>query len=1142
MKKNNPFGESFYDSLKKILLIMRITIILMILGIVQVHASDSYAQSTRLTLSFSETEVVKVLDKIEAESEFYFLFNEKLLDTERKVNINENNQLIDVVLGHLFAGTDVRYTIVDRKIILAPDYLIKSTDANAFMQQQTITGKVTDSQTGEPMIGVNISVKGTSVGAISGADGMFSLSVPDRKATLVFSFIGYVSQEVPLAGQTVMNIALKSETIGLDEVIVTGFGTQKKVNVTGSISAVGSAELNKRPVTNAASLLQGKIPGIQIVQNSGAPGNESVAIQIRGRNSFGTSNNPLILIDGVEGSLTNINPSMIESVSVLKDASSSAIYGSRAANGVILVTTKKGIANNRLNIEYNYNIGVQQATFLPQLVSNSAEYMTMINTARVNSRGPGNEAYTQAQIDAYKNNVGNPMYPNTDWNKLIYRNGVTQDHFLSLNGGNESTTYNVGLGYVDQTGVVEHYNAKKYNLLLNMESKLSKIVTLSANIRLSRILRNESQGGVTNLVLTTWGAHPTYGPRIVLEGSPNIGKYTRWGFPNVYNNWQPTIAAENGGDYYSDDNAVASLGLKIKLTDALVWETLGTANMTYSYFKSTGYSVPTYDWFTGNYVASIQNASTGIAVTRTDTKNAYYNLYSNLKYSKVFAQKHALTALLGYSMEDNINDNLSGYRRNIANPSTTQINDGGSTGQTTSGTGYEWAIMSLFGRANYAYSDKYLFELSFRYDGSSRFSSGHKWGLFPSFSAGWRINKENFLSDVTWVNDLKLRASWGQLGNQQIGNYPYQQTLTIGNSYPFNGVVQQGAYVSALSNNNITWETTSITDIGVDFSLLKNRLYGSFDYYNKLTTGILGSAQVPGFVGLSAPTVNYGTMKNEGYDFVVGYRNSSGKFNYDISFNGGHYKNTLVKFGATQDGGTYLNKEGLPYQSYYTWQWIGIFQSQAEIDAAPIHQYNPKPGDFRYADVNGDGKIDANDRVVVPGMYPKFDYGGTVTVGWNNFELSAFIQGSAGRKYNVIFWGFEPFFQEGRPPTFWENAWSPTNPSTTLPRLYLPGEENAITNGQQGSSWYLQDASYFRLKNLVFSYNLPKEICNKIGLQGLKIYYSGDNLLTITQYYIKNTGSSHVGGDPERSSGAGSQWFANYPQVITNSIGVRLSF
>jgi TonB-linked SusC/RagA family outer membrane protein len=1054
MKNHNPFGELFYDSLKKPFLIIRIAIILMVLGILQVRASDE---------------------------------------------------------------TDL-------------------------LQQQTVTGKVTDSQSGEAMIGVNISVKGTSVGTIAGADGTYSLSVTDKNATLVFSFIGYVTQEVPLAGKTVVNVSLQSETVGLDEVVVVGFGTQKKINLTGSVSSLSSTELTKRPVVNPVLAIQGRVPGVQIVQNSGAPGNESASIQIRGRRSFGTANEPLILIDGVQGSLTQLNPAMIESISVLKDASSSAIYGSRAANGVILVTTKRGNANNRLNIEYDYSVGIQQPTFLPELVTNSAEYMTLLNEAAVNSRGTGREIYTQAEIDLYKNNVGDPMYPNTDWNKYTYRTGVQQSHLLSLNGGSaETTTYNLSLGYIDMVGVVEHYDAKKYNVLYNMTSRLSKIVTINANINLSQNIRNESQGGITNLVLTTWGAHPTYGPRILKEG-PSLGQYTRYGFAKVYNNWQPTIAIENGGDLYQDNNAQVSGGIIIKLMKDLEWETNAAARLNFSNFKSTGYSIPTYDWFTGNYVATIQGAATGIAVTRTDTKQQFYNVFSNLKYNKVFAEKHQVTALLGYSQENLRNDVLSGYRKLMPSPSATELNAGSTTGQTTSGTAYEWAIQSLFGRANYVYNNKYLFEASFRYDGSSRFSEGNKWGFFPSMSAGWRMGQEEFIKNISWISELKLRASWGQLGNQEIGNYPYQEIMTIGLNYPFATSTQSGAYLSRLSNNEITWETTTITDIGLDFSLFNNKVYGTVDYFNKVTSDILRSAQVPGFVGLSAPTINNGEMKNEGFEFLIGHKNTIGGFNYDVNFNLGSYKNTLTKFGPQQDGGTYINREGLPWNSYYSWKWIGIFQSQAEIDAAPVHQYSPKPGDFRYEDVNKDGKIDQADRVVVPGIFPKFDYGGSVSVGWKNFELSAFIQGSQGRKYSVIFWGFEPFFQEGKPPTFWRNRWTPENPSTTLPRLYIPGEANAITNGQAGSSWFLQDASYFRLKNLVLSYNVPKSFCSKIRVQGIQVYYSGDNLFTITQYYKAMTGAKKAGGDPERSSTSGSQWFANYPQVIINSFGVKLNF
>jgi TonB-linked SusC/RagA family outer membrane protein len=1003
--------------------------------------------------------------------------------------------------------------------------------------QRTVTGTVVD-KSQQPLPGVNIFVTGTNQGTTTDFAGKYSLAVPQGARSLTFSYVGMVAQEITIGTSNTINVTMLESAIGLGEVVVVGFGTQKKENLTGSVSSVSAEELAKRPVVNPTLMLQGKVPGIQIIQNSGQPGAESASIQIRGRRSFGTGNEPLVLVDGVQGSLTDLNPDMIESISVLKDASASAIYGSRAANGVILVTTKRGTANNRLNIEFNTRYSVDQPTFLPELVTNSAEYMTLLNEASMNSRG--RTIYTQEEINKYANANGDPMYPNTDWNELIYRNGSTKFNYLSLNGGNETTSFNLGLGYVDQVGVIKHYDAKKYNVLLNMTSKLSKIVTLNTNFNMSQNGRNESQGGPRNLVLTTWGAHPTYGPRILVDG-PNQGAYTRWGFGKVYNNWQPTIAAENGGDRYQANNAQLSTGINVKLADGLDWETTGAARLNFNNYKSTGYSIPTYDWFTGNYVASIQGASTGIAVSRSDEKTQFYNLFSTLKYNKVFAENHRVSGLIGYSQENLRYDVLNGYRKLMPSASATELNSGSTLGQTTGGTAYEWAIQSLLGRVNYAFKDKYLFEASFRYDGSSRFSEGNKWGLFPSMSAGWRIAQEDFMKEVGWINELKLRGSYGSIGNQEIGNYPYQEIMSIGLNYPFGSSAQSGAYLNRLSNNDITWETTTILDFGLDFGLFDNRIYGTVDYFNKATTGILRSAQVPGFVGLSAPTINEGAMKNEGFEIYIGHKNIVGELKYDVSFNLGSYKNTLTKFGQRQDGGTYLNEEGLPWNSYYTWNCIGIFQNQAEIDAAPVHQYNPKPGDFRYEDVNGDNKINSDDRVVVPGMFPKFDYGGTISLEWRNFDLSAFFQGSEGRKYNVIFWGFEPFFQEGKPPTFWRNRWTPENPSTTLPRLYIPGEHNAITNGQQGSSWWLQDASYFRLKNLQIGYNLPAELCKRIHVQGIRLYYSGDNLFTFTNYYKGATGADNVGGDPERSAAAGANWFANYPQLVIHAFGLKLN-
>lgn len=1117
---------------------MKLTVLFLFSTVLLCLSAETYPQMTKLSVVKENTTLLDVIRSIEEQSEFDFFYNEKV-DVSRVLSVDLTDKKIFEVLDNVLANTSVKYKVLGKQIALY-DKLMMEPFLPEVIQELRVSGKVTDATTRGAMPGVNIAVRGTSLGTITDIDGRYSLTVPDRNAVLVFSFIGYVSQEIPLNGKPLLDVALVSEIKGLDEVVVIGYGTQKKVNLTGSVSSVSSEELNKRPVINPVLMLQGKTPGVQITQHSGQPGNESANILIRGFRSFGTNNQPLVLVDGIQSSLTILDPRMIESISVLKDASSSAIYGSRAANGVILVTTKRG-SSNQLNIEFHTIYSIENPTFIPEFINNSAENMIMVNEARVNSRGPGAEVYTQEEINSYKNNVGDPMYPNTDWNKFLYRTGSTISNFLSMNGGTMTTRFNFGLSYVDQIGVINYFDAKKINLLFNLSSELNKIVSFNVNFNFNQNKRSEVQGGALNYIGTAWSCAPLYGPRIIKEG-PSMGMYTRFAFAKASANWHPVILGEQGGDAYQDNNGIVSAGINVKFMEGLNWETTGSARLLLNNFKSTGFSVPTYNWFSGEYVTTLRAASVGIDVSRRDTKETLYTLFSTLKYNKLFAEKHLITGLFGYSQENLRNDYLYGYRKLMPNPDITELNSGSSEGQSTGGSAYEWAIQSLFGRINYVYDEKYLFEASFRYDGSSRFSKGNKWGFFPSMSAGWRIDQEDFMSNISWINALKLRASYGLLGSQEIGSYPYQEMISIGWEYAWDTSVQSGAYVGRLNNYNITWEKTNITDFGIDFSLFNEKFYGTFDYFNKVTKDILRGGQVAGFVGLSAPTINEGEMKNEGFEFLVGHRNIIGDFTYDVSFNLSSYKNTLTKFGAREiiaqrwDYGYYINEEGSPWNSLYAWKCIGVFQSQEEIDAAPAHQFNPKPGDLRYEDVNNDDKIDQDDRVVIPGAFPKFEYGGNLSVKWKNIELSAFFSGSEGKKYAVHYWGISPVIQDGKSAAFWRNRWTPENPSTTLPRLYLEGEHPAITTF---STWWIHDASYFRLKNLNIGYDLPKKLCNRIGSKGIRIYYSGDNLFLITQFYKSISG---VKADPERVSSSGSQRFNVYPQLTIHSFGAKLNF
>jgi len=1012
--------------------------------------------------------------------------------------------------------------VIARKLFLLQFVFLFFTISVLAQTRLTVTGKITDGESA--LSNVSVLIKETQQGTITNEQGVFTLSV-FKGQTLVISHTGFEEQSIKIGNQERLNIVLKASSQNvLNDVVVIGYGTQKKVDLTGSVSFISSKELTKRPVTDASLLLQGKVPGVQIIQGSGQPGGEGASIQIRGMGSFGASNAPLVLIDGVAGQLAGLNPEMIESISVLKDAASASIYGSRAANGVILVTTKRGDENGRLNINYHVNYAYQTPTRMPEFVNNSAEYMTMLDTALVHSRGPGSELYSQAEIDAYRNNVGNPRYPNTRWEDYIMQNGIVENHNLSLDGGKSGTVYYLGLGYLDQIGVQKGNSYKRYDLLFNLTSSLSKRVTLHTNFNVSSGNRNSS-----DVLLYSYASKPLRGPYM-----PGSNNYSSRSYAKEYNNWNPVMLMENNSDNLIVNSGTFLISANIKLLEGLNWETTGAAKTSISENKVHGSSEPMYDWHTYEYLGL---SSHSIPLTVRYDKGSLLTLFSTIKYDKLFAEKHQVNALLGYSQENSKNEYLLGFRKDFPNSSIRELAAGGTDGQIATGDAAEWAIQSVLGRMNYAFDDKYLFQASFRYDGSSRFSKGNRWGFFPSASVGWRVTKEKFMADVSWISDLKIRGSWGTLGNQSIGNYPYQELYVLGTGYPFGSSVQPGAELRGLSNNKISWESTAITDFGFDFSFFKNKFYGTFDWFNKATSDILRGSQVPIFVGLAAPTVNSGAMKNTGIEILVGYKKTIGDFSFDASFNLGSYKNTLVKFGKQEYLTDRTLKEGLPWNSYYLLHCIGIFQSQEEIDKAPVHQFNPKPGDLRYEDISGpdgkpDGKIDQYDRTLMPGAFPKFDYGFNLSAKWKNFDISIFLQGSEGRKLSVSLWGYEPFFEQGRPPTFWRNAWTPENHSTTLPRLYMPGEVPAIkvSTESAGSSFWLQDASYIRLKNLQIGYNIPTHLYSKIGLLGFRVYFSGDNLYTITKFY--------KGGDPERLGGGR---FPIYPQIAIYSFGAKIN-
>ncbi|MCJ7447675.1 MAG: TonB-dependent receptor [Bacteroidales bacterium] len=1012
----------------------------------------------------------------------------------------------------------------------------------AEMQQASVAGTITD-QVGNPVAGVTVTLKGTTTGTLTDVAGKYSLPNVPQNGTLVFSFIGMRTQEIPVSGRGTIDVVMVEEAIGLEEVVVVGYGTQKKVNLTGSVASASGDELLNRPVSSSSAMLEGLMTGVQVVQGRGEPGNENTLITIRGRGTFSNAgSNPLILIDGVQGNLENLNPNDIESVSVLKDAASASIYGARAANGVILVTTKMG-TEGRMNIDYNGSYAIYTWTKMLDLVTNSVEYMELWNEAKLNTGIPTG-LYTQDIIDAYKNATDRVQYPNTDWLSLVFEPAPTQTHNLSFNGGSSTTKYNVSLGYLDQKGIMKGFNYKRYNFRLNLSSQINKAVTFGGNMGMTYGYRTGARQGSEDQFIATMAQAPTYGPYLP-DGS---GRYTFKAYSFEYNNKNPIVIEKEQAWSWLRSYAFTSQGwVDVKIFKGLNWYTKGAFNLDFSDNRVFRPQVPLYNFRTYEYMTLCDVGGAGM--NATDNLGSYLNLYSYLNYDLSFGNGHSFKAQAGYNVESSTNRSLTGYRQKYPSDVLKEIDAGTAEIQTAGGNTNQWAIMSFFGRLNYNYKDRYLFEANLRYDGTSRLSPQGRWGAFPSFSAAWRPTQEPFFQDfgLGWLNNLKIRASYGTLGNQNIGNYPYQAMLSFTGAYPFDdSALSPGVAQTALNNLNIKWETTTITDVGFDLTVLKG-LSLTFDWYNKITTDILRSTQVTGVVGLSAPTVNNGTLKNSGYEVSLSYSNAvkSGILNglvYNAGVNFDHYKNKLVEFGAEEKSTRTIRKEGLEYDAFYMLEWIGIFQTADEVATSP-KQYNDNtvPGDLKWkdqitVDSNADGILDAtdgvindNDRIPMKGQYPSLNYSFNGSASWKGLDFSFLFQGVSGDKFFVTEWGVIPFNQGAPPTTYWRDRWTPENPSETVPRIYWG--RPPPTKIDRPSSYYLQDASYLRLKNLALGYVIPSKLTKRIGIERLRVYFSGDNLLTFTQY---------PGLDPERSGS--STRFVQYPQNKIYAFGVNVKF
>lgn len=1099
-------------------------------------------QLVNVEISVNRTTVGEVIRHLAQQTGYEFSYDDALLSRELSgVTLNVQNERIENVLKEVFDGTGIIYKIVGNRIFLkdnnSDNELIKTKSGGVNQEGKKITGTIVDAQ-GIPVIGANVLVEGTTNGSITDMDGKFMIEDVAEGAQLRISYIGYKDQIVSVTSKSDYAITLKEDSQALDELVVVGFGTQKKLNLTGAVTAVSGEEMTRRPVVNTATMLQGQVPGLRVNSATGTPGDESTTFRIRGQGTFSDAgSDPLVLVNGVPGDISHLDPSVIESVSVLKDAASAAIYGARAANGVILVTTKEGadVRDGKAHIAYHGNVGLYTPTRMYDLVTNSAEYMELYNLAQKNS-GLGN-AYTQEMIDTYRNGNGSAEYPNFDWLDYMLNTAVVQNHNLSIAGNAGKTTYNVSLNFVNQPGTLRGFDYQKYNATVNLTSQITDFIKIGTYTSLMYGDREQPRQGQEDVLLSTLSQAPTYMPWLPDDGTGET-KWTSSAYSfESHNKNMPAIIGTDTKKTFQDFDINAQLWLEVNLAKGLTWHTKGAARLQSGKTKEWGGSdVPVYNYHTGEQAGYLDRGSNGFTVE--DTRRFYTNLYTYLKYDVSTAdQNHNFSIMAGYNQESEKYETVKAYRKDYAFDLPV-INAGSQANWSNEGAEEEWAIMSVFGRFNYNYKERYLFEANMRYDGTSRISSENRWGIFPSFSIGWRLTEEDFVKNLnwSWLNNFKVRASWGQLGNQNIGLYPYQAMIESVNNYPFDKTNETVAYQQkAYANRDIKWETTTITDVGVDMQVFDG-LNVTFDWYKKVTSDILRSSQVSALLGMTAPTVNNGEVQNTGIEVAFNYSNmiQSGIFE-GLQYNAGFYfdrsRNKLTQFGAEEIDNYYLRREGLPYNEYYMLECIGIFATEEEIANSP-KQFNDNtlPGDLKYKDQNGDNVIDNNDRIPMGGRFPDFEYSVNLGASWKGFDLSLTGQGVDGKKFYTNEWGMYPF-RQGSAPTkeYVEGMWTEENPyNAKFPRLYFDdfgGNKNTRPN-----SYFLQNASYFRLKNLTFGYTLPKQWTDKVKMSRVRIYFSGDNLVTFTKFY---------GLDPERETDGRA---AQYPQNKICSFGVNVEF
>ena len=1117
---------------------MKLTSLLVFVTVLNAFASKSYSQFAKITLNMENASIKEVLNAIEEQSEFFFLYSSKMIDVTKEVDVYANNKLITDILDEILPSADIKFTIKNRQILLVDS---KSEIISDNQQQIIVSGSVTDSQTGQLMPGVNIQVKGTTIGNITDAVGKFSLSPPSPNAIFVFTFIGYKGKEIPVDGRSIINVTLDPDLLGLEEVVVIGFGTQKKVNLTGAVANINAKTLEARPVTTVAQSLQGLVTGLNITQKAGGNLSNEADLNIRGITTIGTGStgNPLILIDGMEGDLNALNPQDIESISVLKDAASSSIYGSRAPFGVILITTKKGKAG-RATISYNNSFRWN----IPLLIPDQADSYTFALYFNDGGYNKGQGAiFNDVQLKRIKDyqdgvitasNIPNPSNPqfwaydmepndNVDWYDVMYKDiAPSMEHAFNISGGTDNINYFFSGSYLYQRGLMElsYDDYNRYNLTGKISAKLSDWSSVDYSIRWGRYevdepsWLNKAFSFNANQGRRSWPTWPLYDPNGYMY---QLGRYD---FP---------VGIAQGGRAREQRDVVYQ---QIKLTIEPIkdWKIFGEFN----YRVNDNFD----DWHT---LILYNHDVNGIPVVSVPTSRVYEeagrsnflnpNLYS--EYLKTL-NEHSVKLMVGFQSEISNDRSFSVRRDGIIIPDLTDLNvttgtdiDGNPLTPQISGAKNHWATIGYFGRLNYDYGGRYLMEFNLRYDGTSRFRSDKRWNFFPSFSLGWNVAKESFWDNFEeYVSTLKLRGSYGVLGNQNTTNlYPTYVSLPIGvanGSWLVNGRQPNTASLPSLISSTLSWEKVRSYNLGVDLAALKTRFTATFDYFVRYTNDMVGPApELPVILGRTVPRTNNTDLKTFGFELDLSWQDRvNNKLGYNIHLLLFDSQTKILKY-PNPTGILTTYRDGMMAGEIWGFTTIGIAQTDEEMASHLSSLTNGgqdaigsswKAGDIMYRDINGDGKIDQGkntiedhgDLTIIGNNTPRYSYGLDLGADWKGLDLRVFFQGVFKKEFfqnSAYFWGIQGSMWSSM--SFVEHIdYFRNDPNHLLGQnldSYFPRPIFDVTKNQRVQSRYLQNSAYLRLKNTQIGYTLPQRITSKIGIDRLRVYVSGENLWTKTK-------------------------------------------